>query len=106
MLHHETPNLRSERFEARATDAAGRAVGGPRPPTRLAEVSNELVASEEWDRRFAHAVDPVNHTVDRAFRRGLVLIAVLVGGLGLMLLVVGVVFRRLFLAPSRRAKAA
>jgi len=62
-------------------DAAAEAKLAAEQVTRLLELTNELVASDAWEKRVANMAAPANAVIDRAFWRGLVLIVVLVGGL-------------------------
>lgn len=82
-------------------DVAAEAKLAAQELTRLLETTDELLASEAWDRRAAALVDPVSVVVERAFRRGVALVVLLIGGLGL--LAIGVWSRvRRHLPPSQQ----
>ncbi len=55
--------------------------------TRVLELTNELANASAWKDRVSQLSEPANAIVDRAFWRGLVLIAVFIGGLALLRLV-------------------
>lgn len=62
-------------------DAAAEAKLAAEKVTRLLELTNELVASDAWEKRVANMTAPANAVIDRAFWRALLLIITLVGGL-------------------------
>lgn len=68
-------------------DAAIEATKAAERMTELLEQANQLTTSDRWDKGFVHFDRATSGVVDRAFWRGLILIAALVVGLALVRLV-------------------
>lgn len=87
-------------------DAAAEAKLAARELTQLLEETDQFVASEAWDLRVASIVAPANSVIDRAFRFGVLLIALLIVGLGVMLLVVGFILNRFIVRTRHQVSVA
>jgi hypothetical protein len=78
-------------------DAAIEATHAAEQVTEILRLTNELAQSDQLDRRLDALADPLGDVVDRAFWRGAILIALLIGGLALL---------RYLPAPQRQRQTA